>query len=447
MFDDDVLVIAGSPGDSGLAKTPARPSILRAHNRSSSSGQGSSTGYRSLRFDSSSRGGSTGGKDREGGMANLRSSGSIASLKPQSKASKVSGDGNGGATLDEPEPGGDDEDDAEHDYGRPIPRPDQDPIDNMDIDEAKLLTALRLRERASSFNSSQGSLSPILVDGNTAKSAEFPFSINRPPSVSLDDPSNPSSQAHLLRVPSPVDNRGRGDSVSSTSTTDSRGHPSLSASGTTSRSGGSVTVTTPLLSPGRDGSFGISPSSSPQRKSEFLEHATAAAELERPQDGGYADGLRVHTHTSAEPGTSLSERRTHTPIEININSISSHAQAEALVQQAQRDILDMAYVMEVSPPENGRTPLSAKLAAYGESLALERKLREQKEADEGTKGREKEGSPSSAASRMQQKQGRREGVERQHSLGEKVPSPKPRLKEPRRPSTAEGRESLVLGIC
>ena len=64
--------------------------------------------------------------------------------------------------------------------------------------------------------------------------------------------------------------------------------------------------------------------------------------------------------------------------EIDIGTISSHAQAEALVQQTQKEILEMGeqeiLLAEGTP---GNTPLSARLAAYGESLALERKLREE----------------------------------------------------------------------
>ncbi|KAF8348194.1 hypothetical protein F5887DRAFT_952581 [Amanita rubescens] len=66
------------------------------------------------------------------------------------------------------------------------------------------------------------------------------------------------------------------------------------------------------------------------------------------------------------------------PFEIDISSISSYAQAEALVQRTQKEILEMdeqeILLTEGSP---GNTPLSARLAAYGESLALERKLREE----------------------------------------------------------------------
>ncbi|KAF8627832.1 hypothetical protein AX15_004250 [Amanita polypyramis BW_CC] len=63
--------------------------------------------------------------------------------------------------------------------------------------------------------------------------------------------------------------------------------------------------------------------------------------------------------------------------EIDIRSISSHAQAEALVQQTQKEILEMGEQEILADGSAGNTPLSARLAAYGESLALERKLREE----------------------------------------------------------------------
>jgi len=89
------------------------------------------------------------------------------------------------------------------------------------------------------------------------------------------------------------------------------------------------------------------------------------------------------THTSENGATGSNGitnggpngRRT---FEIDIDTISSHAQAEALVQRTQKEILEMneqeILLAEGSP---GNTPLSARLAAYGESLALERKLREE----------------------------------------------------------------------
>ena len=65
--------------------------------------------------------------------------------------------------------------------------------------------------------------------------------------------------------------------------------------------------------------------------------------------------------------------RSHVPTDIDIRSTSSHAQAEALVQGAQQSILDMQGVPD-DRLSVGQSPLSAKPATYGESLAQERWL-------------------------------------------------------------------------
>jgi hypothetical protein len=78
---------------------------------------------------------------------------------------------------------------------------------------------------------------------------------------------------------------------------------------------------------------------------------------------------------SPDQHSSVGFRRSHIPMDIDIRSISSHAQAEALVQRAQQSILEMEDIPDDNNPlSSGRLPLSAKLAAYGESLALERRL-------------------------------------------------------------------------
>ena len=103
----------------------------------------------------------------------------------------------------------------------------------------------------------------------------------------------------------------------------------------------------------------------------------------------------------------MSPPRSRAPaLDIDIRAISSHAQAEALVQRAQKSILDMEDVdVELLPGfglglgvgvagvnpavaagggttiPTGRTPLSAKLAAYGESLAIERRFKQKEERE------------------------------------------------------------------
>jgi hypothetical protein len=79
----------------------------------------------------------------------------------------------------------------------------------------------------------------------------------------------------------------------------------------------------------------------------------------------------------------LATRRSRVPTDIDICSISSHAQAEALVQLAQKSILDMEDVPGGDLFNGSRSPLSAKLAAYGESLALERWFKQVAEGKTG----------------------------------------------------------------
>jgi hypothetical protein len=334
-----------------------------------------------------------------------------------------------------------DDDDEEYEYGRPFPR-EKPPLDLMALEASESQIGI------TSASSSDSSLSPIIsmesatVEGPPSLiNADFPFSINRPPPAFPDDTELAPSSPELLRVPSPTENRSRGDSVSSISTTDSH-KPQLSISGTTS---GSDTVTTPLLTPAA-----VLPiRTSPKRNAEGL----AIDRLhEEGLNIGDLDGAR--TNVTNGVGVRPYERRYHSPPHISISSISSHAQAEALVQKAQQDILEMALDSGSSPPtgSTGRSPLSARLAAYGESLALERKLREQKDAEEecnSSTNKQRQEAPSSGADSFM-RDGRttptvnvltrRDGVERQHSLEHRSgrPIPKSKSKDPRRPSTAEG---------
>jgi len=138
----------------------------------------------------------------------------------------------------------------------------------------------------------------------------------------------------------------------------------------------------------------------------------------------------------------LHERRAHVPIDIDITSISSHAQAEALVERARREALDLASTPDFSLLSSGtRSPLSASLAAYGESLALERKLREMEQMESTWKDVQSRNAPSLVLSPLTSIPILRgpDGVERQLSLEdnpgvERVRRPR----DPRRPSTADG---------
>jgi hypothetical protein len=79
----------------------------------------------------------------------------------------------------------------------------------------------------------------------------------------------------------------------------------------------------------------------------------------------------------------LVTRRSRAPTDIDIRLISSHAQAEVLIQLAQKSILDMEDVLGGDFSNGSRSPLSAKLAAYEESLALERRFKRVEERKTG----------------------------------------------------------------
>lgn len=231
-------------------------------------------------------------------------------------------------------------------------------------------------------NSSTSSLSR---GAEVSRNNDFPFSIRDPP---------PNEEQYLakstLKSNGTGDARLRGQSISSVSTDHSVDNPALSSS-TTSASA-SVTVPTPALT------------NSPLPVSEG----------------------------------SLSTKRQNTPIDIEISEISSHAQAEALVQRAQKSILEMDDEIPLSSAalSSGRSPLSAKLAMYGETLELERRLKKEEEDKKAVETPKSSAqgfttrSPQSPSSSSLEKS----GLERKFSL-ERHP-PAPRRRKPRRPRTA-----------
>lgn len=164
--------------------------------------------------------------------------------------------------------------------------------------------------------------------------SELPFSINVPP---------PSEDV-------PAENRLRGDSVSSASTT--------------------ATTSTNPQSSSSDATWSISTPSTPQ---------LPGSPRIRPALG--------ESDTDTEDPRDIRNRfrGLHFPFDIDISAISSHIQAEALVQRTQQSILNMEQYLEQDAKKDsgtGRTPLSAKLAAYGESLAIERRLKEKATAQD-----------------------------------------------------------------
>jgi hypothetical protein len=337
--------------ESGKPSPSPRPGILRIHNRTSSTGQGSASNPRTLRFDPSPSNDRK-VRDKTADSPMLKSSDSSGSL------SKLKVQTNGVSEQELPATliG---ELDHEDNYGVPM-------LSDMDIGSSlektlNVPSVLLQRQRGQSFaSSSESSLSPILTGDNVADSnmtainADFPFSINRPPSIATEDHEDSSSPRGLLS-PMSADTRNRGDSLSSDSSTSDSRNPQLSF---TSDSGASQLVSTP-------GNASIFLQDSDKTMS-FVHD-----EVLEPVQGNKGG---------------LNERRSHVPLDIDITSISSHAEAEALVERARREALDWASTPDFSPLSSGtgRSPLSARLAAYGESLALERKLREQMEQREST---------------------------------------------------------------
>ena len=453
-FQDDGNVPSPpiSQDESGKPSPSPRPGILRAHNRSPSVGQGGSPIPRTLRFDSSSSNQDSDRRTRDSPrsvpsqLRSYNSAGSLTKLSIEHKAgqsddgSPVSDIGVEAPSRDEEAVVVDDDGDQEENYGQPIVREDRDHLVGNPDDG--LPSVLLQRQRGQSFtSSSESSLSPILSNDNaedatsSALKDDFPFSINRaPPDEQI---SEATSSPAFLNVPVPSDTRGRGDSLSSESTSDSRGNMPMSLSNT-SGSGTSVTVASPGLSDNLMLPY------DPYKR----EPVISASELPMDHPKKHVPPpLPIHNLNN------LNERRAHSPLDIDISTISSHAQAEALVERARQEVLEMASSQEATaqPGSLGRTPLSARLAAYGESLALEKKLREQKEAETAWKDREHEAAFSQLSSGIMSgrgpaslpKQKSREGVERQLSLENRPNSAKRRIKDPRRPSTADGRKSLL----
>ncbi|KAJ7287336.1 hypothetical protein C8J57DRAFT_1283579 [Mycena rebaudengoi] len=420
VFDDDFVVAAGRPG------------ILRAHNRSISGGAPPAP-VRALRFDPSSSGNSrrleedaspSRGESLLG--LHLRSSTSAGSLsRVRNEYRSAIQDG-----RDQPDSAPaafeafdldaleknflEDDEEDEYAYGRPI--------QNSRLG-LTVITPSVLSDPGLSVTSSQSSLSPVLSSGEYPDGKPlppFPFSIHEPPPIPFDGKpmsAPPMGGALLLQ-----DNRGRGDSVSSASTTDSHINPQLSASGTTSGSG-SVTVTTPQHV---SEALGPSPQGSP---------LAAPTDLENENE----EGVQVDGLLAAPTHPRLHERRSQTPLDINLSLISSHAQAEALVQKVQQDILEMV-VDSPNPKSVGYTPLSARLATYGETLALERKLRPSDTLDTPTEARPQ--SRLRVASRRPNGSQGHNGVDRQNSLDiHPAPARVRRMKEPKRPHTSSGTDS------
>ncbi|KAF9017520.1 hypothetical protein BDZ89DRAFT_1140671 [Hymenopellis radicata] len=364
VFDDDVVVLPEE-----RAGSAHRPSILRSHNRSSSSsGHGSvlQASLRALRFDSGRRGSDS---------PPLRGSNSVNSLvrfvdtrddrsrsgspamvprddkrPPESAPPTISDFRSSKPHEDVQELVGDEEDEEDEYYGSPCEHGTQ-----------GLCAHPRRRRGPSDSSTASDMLSP----------SEFPFSIHNPPPVPAEDTTRRGS----------YDGRDRGDSVSSTTST----NPNLNFAA-------------------------FFPGSLCGKWSQGLHRRGNEDEL--PLELSGAD-LNVAT---------IGKLRV--PLDIDIK----HAQAEALVQRAQQDILEMAHDDEQTP--SSKTPLSARLAAYGESLA---KLRELQQQAEGFANRQLTVSQSTDNINR--------SCNRQRSMEDRLVAPSMKYKQPRRPHTSNGTSS------
>lgn len=364
-----------SPLDGSPSNSPAPPGILRGHSRSSSIGQRPTS--RALRFDSNSsaQGLYTRRTSSPRRILTLNGSSSINSLRGiDPTALPASGRDTPGSAP------------PAHTQFSDL----QDGEVPKDGDGARTHGRLdRLREQKSESRSAdQGinsSTSSLHRGAEVSRNSDFPFSISNPPPKEEQD-----SATSNLKPNGTGDARLRGHSISSVSTDLSVDNPALSSS-TTSASA-SVTVPTPAL---------------------------------------------VNSPLPVSEG-SLTTKRNNTPIDIDISTISSHAQAEALVQRTQKSILEMDDEIPLSSAalSSGRSPLSAKLAIYGETLELEKRLKreeEERKAAEAAMPSAKSlttstfQSPPSPGSK-------RNGLERQFSL--EGHSPTHRRRKPRRPHTA-----------
>jgi hypothetical protein len=311
--------------------------------------------------------------------------------------------------------------------------------------ELRLRTEGRVRGSSFATSASASSYSSLLSPAQE----EFPFSIDEPPPPIevLDDPL-------LLAVRHP----GASDSVSGVSVgvEGSAGPLLLSWGSMAAASGdygnGSITAT-PATS-----SHATLPGPAISSPPVYVLGLTPD---EKELSSSPLPTTTTTTTTTTDQQTSLGTRRPHVPTDIDIRSISSHAQAEALVQRAQQDILEMEgppaeeEVVEEdnnnnnNPLSSGRSPLSAKLAAYGESLALERRLKRVEEGMRGEdpqRGVEEDGVPGvsvSVSAVFTRDVGRKSGSPRVRDIRvletprSTTNSSRSRIRQPRRPNTSD----------
>ncbi|KAF9653934.1 hypothetical protein BDM02DRAFT_3158602 [Thelephora ganbajun] len=371
--------------DGSPSNSPAPTGILRGHSRSSSISQRPTS--RTLRFDSNSSapGLLTRRTSSPRRVLTLNGSSSIGSLRGMVSTARLP---SGRDTPESAPPASTQFSDLQDGDGSKDGE-----IGARSYERSDRLGELRSEGRTADkgINSSTSSLSR---GAGVSRSNDFPFSIHNPPPNGEHDPATSNLESN-----GSGDARLRGHSISSVSTDLSVDNPALSSS-TTSASA-SITVPTPALN------------NSPLPVSE----------------------------------DSLSTKRHYTPIDIDISAISSHAQAEALVQRTQKSILEMDDEIPLSSAalSSGRSPLSAKLAMYGETLELERRL---KKEEEDRKAAETPKSAKSLTTPTLQSPDssspKKIGLERQFSLEEN--SPTPRRRKARRPHTAGDEAPRPFGM-
>ncbi|KAI0766846.1 hypothetical protein BD413DRAFT_634983 [Trametes elegans] len=472
-----------------------RPGILRPHHRSTSSGQSMpppplplhaqvDSPARSLRFDSSASVHSISSK-RSG--LNLKVSNSVSSLRGEGRT----GGGSESPRSPRHQPSQpryqetqskhvptrhaemqEAEDDDEEGYGEVIsPRLGLGlalPESKSRVDELKMGERQRHRRPSAGSQMSHDSSSlPSPTGPDSGDGFDCPFSINRPPpqplpldavqssqssqSQSSGAESRSTAQSNTLGIHG-TDNRGRGDSIGSMSTSTDVSTPQ-----------------TPLPAAGSSVGFGLGL----QIRSPDVITLDLPPTIDFPPRAGSSASASVREEdTDASTNAASPRARTH-PLDIDIRAISSHAQAEALVQRAQRSILDpddgdieLPGLGLLGPNSgsgsgsvglgvgsgsgglgSGRTPLSAKLAAYGESLAIERRMRERERekgrgAGDSGSGETPFGSPTTPSGRSPDGRLRPRHSERalrKYSLEERSGDIRvSRRSKPKRPHTADG---------
>ncbi|THH14465.1 hypothetical protein EW146_g5868 [Bondarzewia mesenterica] len=335
---------------------PTRPGFLQAkgHARSTSSGQqipgvGAASAQRAQRIDSSS-------------------SYTLASTASPRMRNISPSPGRGVEGFDDDEVMEEDEDEE---YGQPIPS-------RMGLMPVVRTEGLRPRGQS---QTSQLSPSPNYdrESADARVSVDFPFSIHQPPPVD-DEPASPTHQPGDMSPPPPIgDGRMRGDSLSSATF-------SVGSTTGTSTSGG-VPTTPALVQTILPGPAIASPGLAPQ-EIEFPAGGEEALSQGKDKDKAVTS---LHGLGLTVSGASTPSRRMRIPLNMDIRAISSHAQAEALVQQTHQSILELEHV-SVDDPKSASLPLSARGREGGagirNSIGMERRASESASLGLGLGGEE-----------------------------------------------------------